>query len=157
MSEESGQSIRKAYHPDLVILVVEDHMIFCKDIKHAVPQHHVVFARTVEDAKAKYEECIPDITFMDLDLPDGTGFELLDYIRAHEPEAYVVVLTGSKLREDVMTAQRKGAHGYIIKPFTKSKIEQTIEKYLGARENQMQFLITEAEKNRQNNPKDEGT
>ncbi len=148
MNENNSNSIRKAYHPDLVILVVEDQMMFIKDIKHALPQHKVVFARTVEEAKLRYDECLPDISFLDIDLPDGNGFELLDYIRAREPEAYVIILTGSKMREDVALSQQKGAHGYIIKPFTKSKIDQTVEKYLGVREKGIQSLLVETKKHR---------
>jgi len=150
MIEINNQNIRKAYHPDLVILVVEDQMMFIKDIKHALPQHKIVFARTVEEAKSRYDDCLPDLTFIDIDLPDGNGFELLDHIHACEPEAYTVMLTGSKICEDVARSQLKGAQGYIIKPFTKSKIEQTVEKYLDVREKGIQFLLGETEKRRQN-------
>ena len=148
MTDLESNSIRKAYHPAIVILVVEDHMMFWRDIKHAAPQHQVIFARTMEEARARYEEHMPDMTFLDIDLPDGNGLELIDYIRGREPEAFIVVLTGSKLHEDVAAAQRKGAHGYIIKPFTQSRIEQTIEKYLGIREKRIQSLLVETEKHR---------
>jgi len=148
MIEGNNKSIRKAYNPDLMILVVEDQMIFIKDVKHALPQHKIVFARTVEEAKSSYEKWLPDITFIDIDLPDGNGFELLDYIRSREPEAYVIMLTGSKMWEDVAISQQKGVHGYIIKPFTRSKIEQTVEKYLGVREKGIQLQLAETEKRR---------
>ena len=55
----SEKSIRIAYHPDLVILIVEDHMLFSKEIKHALPEHKMVFARSVEDAKLRYTETLP--------------------------------------------------------------------------------------------------
>jgi CheY-like chemotaxis protein len=148
MSTQGLQSIRKAYRPTLVVLVIEDHLMFSKEIKHALPEHTVVFARSVEDAKARYDECLPNITFLDIDLPDGNGFELLDYIRAREPEAHVVILTGSKFEEDVLISRQKGAHGYIIKPFTKSKIEQSVEEYLQNREAAIQLLLSETEKRR---------
>jgi len=155
MSEQGFKSILKAYHPDLVVLVVEDQMMFIKDVKHALPQHRVMFARTVEEAKSCYDEGLPDITFIDIDLPDGNGFELLDYIRARDLEAYVIMLTGSKMQEDVITSQQKGANGYILKPFTKSKIEQTVEKYLGVREKGIQSLLVLTEKHRQAAMQDE--
>jgi DNA-binding NtrC family response regulator len=147
MSEHD--SIRKAYYPDLVILVVEDHTLFSREMKHALPQHKVVFARTVEDAKARYDECLPDMTFLDIDLPDGNGFELLDYLRAREPDAYVVILTGSKLPEDIVTSRQKGAQGYIIKPFTRSKIEPYIEQYWQTREKDIKAQIAQTEHHRE--------
>lgn len=148
MSGDFGKSIRKAYRPELVILIVEDHMLFTKDVKHALPEHTVVFARNVEDAKQCYAENLPDITFLDIDLPDGNGFDLLDHILSQEPDAYVVMLTGSKIEADVKTARTKGAKGYIIKPFTKSKIEKYIAEYMEFRERQIKTLLEETEKHR---------
>jgi len=141
-------SINKAYHPELVILVVEDFMLFAKEIKHALPQHTVVFARSVEEANSRYSECLPDIIFLDLDLPDGNGLDLLDDIRRSEPDAYAIVLTGSKLQEDVTRSTAKGAQGYIIKPFTKEKINQAIETYLDIRERNIKLSLNQVTQHR---------
>ncbi len=146
---EADRSIRKAYHPeDLVILIVEDHLRFRKDIKHALSRHKVVFASSVEEGKLRYDESMPDITFLDIDLPDGTGFELMDYIAVKEPQAYVIMLSGSKMEGDVLTAQAKGARGYIIKPAVRSKIEQHIADYLELREREKKSLLLEIEEHR---------
>src|ERR1700722_15759549 len=118
---EYGKSIRAAYRPELVILIVEEHMLFTKDVKHALPEHAVFFARSIEEAKKLHAKHLPDVVFLDIDLPDGNGFDLLDYFHAQAEEVYVVMLTGSKVESDVALAQTKGAKGYIIKPFTKSK------------------------------------
>lgn len=149
MQLQGDKSIRTAYHPDLVVLVVEDHLLFSKDIKHALPDHKAVLARSVEEARQRYDECLPNITFLDIDLPDGTGFEVLDYIHGKEPDAYVIMLTGSKAECDVMVSQKKGARGYIIKPFTKSKIEQHLSEYLEFREKRIKSLMQETEAHRQ--------
>jgi len=141
-------SINKAYHPELVVLVVEDFLIFAKEIKHALPRHTVVLARSMEEAKTRYDECLPDITFLDIDLPDGNGFDLMDYIRNQEPEAYVIILTGSKLQEDVTRSTAKGAQGYIIKPFTKEKINQAIETYLDIRERTIKLSLNQVTQHR---------
>lgn len=148
MSEQEGKSIRKAYHEDLVILVVEDYMIFSKEVRHALPQHRVILARTVEEARARYEEWLPNITFLDIDLPDGDGFAVLDFIRTVDPDTYVIMLSGSKLQDDITTAQRKKANGYIIKPFTRSRIEQCVEEYLKTRESSIKTLLKDTEKHR---------
>jgi len=147
MSEEE-KSIRKAYHEDLVILVVEDYLIFSKEVRHALPQHRVILARTVEEAKARFEEWLPNITFLDIDLPDGDGFAVLDYIRALDTDAYVIMLSGSKLQDDITMAQSKKANGYIIKPFTRSRIDQCVEEYLKTRESSIKTLLKDTEKHR---------
>lgn len=143
-----GESIRKAYHEELVILVVEDHMIFCREVRHALPQHKVAFARTVEEAKQCYNDRLPNITFLDIDLPDGDGFAVLDYIRAHDSDAYVIILSGSKLQDDVTLSRQKGAQGYIIKPFTRSKLEHYIDEYVKIREKNIKSTLEEIEKHR---------
>ena len=143
------KSIRKAYNPELVILVVEDYMLFAREIKHALPQHRVIFARTLEDARARYDDSLPDLTFLDIDLPDGSGFELLEHVRNRDQEAYVVILTGSKLKEDIASAEAKGARGYIIKPFTKGKIDGIIESYLDLRENTIKSALVQTAQHRQ--------
>lgn len=145
---EYGKSIRAAYRPELVILIVEDHMLFTKDVKHALPEHAVFFARSLEEAKLLYDKHLPDVVFLDIDLPDGNGFEMLDWLHDHEQESYVVMLTGSKVATDVALAQQKGAKGYIIKPFTKSKIEKYIGEYFEFREQQIKQLLAETENRR---------
>ncbi|MDE3060660.1 MAG: response regulator [Pseudomonadota bacterium] len=142
------ESIRKAYHENLVVLVVEDQALFCQEARHALPQHEVVFARTVEEAKEQYDRHLPNITFLDLDLPDGDGFSVLSYIRKQDPLAYVVVLSGSKLQDDVNAAQNKGAQGYIMKPFTRSRLEQCIQDYMKFREKNIKQSIAETEQRR---------
>jgi len=148
MSAQDVGSIRKAYHEDLVILIVEDHMIFCKEARHALPQHKVVLARSVEEAKEQYDDCLPNITFLDIDLPDGDGFAVLDYIRSQDPSAYVIILSGSKLQDDLNAAQNKGAQGYIIKPFTRSRLEYYINEYMKFREQNIKSAISEIENHR---------
>ncbi len=143
-----SKSIRRAYRPELVILIVEDHMLFTKDVKHALPEHAVVFARSIEEARMLYNEHLPDVTFLDIDLPDGSGLDLLDFIRVQDPDAYVVMLTGSKVESDVVISRQRGARGYIIKPFTRSKIEKYITEYLEFRESQIKSFLAETEKHR---------
>ena len=148
MKPHETKSIRKAYHEGLVILVVEDYMVFSKEVRHALPQHQVLMARTIEDAQACYEESLPNLTFLDIDLPDGDGFALLDFIRARDPTAYIIILSGSKLQEDINKARQKGAQGYIIKPFTHAILNQHLNDYLATREKNIKALIAETEKRR---------
>lgn len=148
MNDEHSKSIRIAYRPELVILIVEDHMLFAKDLKHTIPEHAVFFARDLDEAKKLYEKHLPNLVFLDIDLPDGNGFDFLDYIFTKDPEAYIVMLTGSKSEQDVALSRQKGACGYIIKPVTKSKIEKYISEYFEFRERQIKQLLVETEEHR---------
>jgi DNA-binding NarL/FixJ family response regulator len=57
----------------------------------------------------------PDVTLMDLRLPDLGGVEVIRAIRAESPEARFIVLTTYEGDEDIHQALQAGARGYIIK------------------------------------------
>lgn len=125
----------------LLILIVEDHAVFSRVVKHALPHHECIFARTLEDAVVMYQRHLPDITFLDIDLPDGSGFEFLQHIIALDKHAFVVMLTGSSRKEDVTEAMNYGASGYVLKPVRKDRLDYYIRRYLEQRERDMNALI----------------
>jgi CheY-like chemotaxis protein len=61
---------------------------------------------------------LPSLILLDLKMPRATGFEILEWIRAHEEfkQVPVVILSGSELREDMRQAYRVGANSYFVKP-----------------------------------------
>jgi CheY-like chemotaxis protein len=75
-----------------------------------------------------YARLAPDILFLDIQLPDVTGHELLEKIIALDPEAYVVMLSGNADRDNITQAMQRGAKGFIAKPFTREKLFQYIER-----------------------------
>lgn len=72
------------------------------------------------DAKAainKVEEFQPNIVFLDLELPDDNGHNLLKWIMRNKPETHVVLFSGHCDPENVELAITNGARGYVTKPF----------------------------------------
>jgi two-component system NarL family response regulator len=57
----------------------------------------------------------PDLVLMDLNLPDCDGIEAINRIRAQQPSAKVVVLSGHDGEDDVDRSMRAGAHAYMLK------------------------------------------
>ena len=57
----------------------------------------------------------PDVTLLDVRMPDKGGIEVLHEIRAADPRARVVMLTTSDVEEDVFRAIEDGALGYVMK------------------------------------------
>jgi CheY-like chemotaxis protein len=86
--------------------------------------------QTAGDANGAFSRYIshdPDIVFLDLNLPDGTGYAILDWILRNDPGANVVVCSG---RDDDSSKERafdSGAKGYITKPFKKQNLMNFIE------------------------------
>ena len=72
-----------------------------------------------------------DVVVMDVNMPRLDGLEALKRIKAQDPEAEVIVLTGHGSREDGLKAIRLGAFDYLVKP---CPFEELVEKILQARE-----------------------
>lgn len=68
-----------------------------------------------EQAVAIAEIEQPDIVLLDLLMPGMSGIEVLAKIRAVSPSSKVLLLTGSESEEDLVSAIRGGARGYILK------------------------------------------
>ena len=112
------------------ILVVEDH--------HVVRQGLVALLKTVEDMQVVGEACDgkqavelfrqhqPDITVMDLRLPQMTGVEAITAIRRDFPSAKVIVLTTYDGDEDIYRALQAGARGYLLKDMSGDDLTDAI-------------------------------
>ena len=78
-----------------------------------------------------YARIAPDLLFLDINLPDVTGHELLEKILTLDPDAYVIMLSGNCDKNNITQAMSKGAKGFIAKPFTKDKLFQYIDRCPG--------------------------
>lgn len=80
------------------------------------------------EALSMYIKLAPNVLFLDINLPDVTGHELLERILEIDPNAYVVMLSGNADANNITAAMAKGAKGFVGKPFTKDKLLQYIDK-----------------------------
>jgi DNA-binding NarL/FixJ family response regulator len=110
-SEAAGKKIR--------ILIVDDHPIMrvgIAAILNAQADMQVVAqAGTASEAVRMFAAEKPELTLMDLRLPDKSGVEAIRAIRGIAPKAKIVVLTTYEGDEDIHQALEAGAQGYLIK------------------------------------------
>jgi DNA-binding NtrC family response regulator len=71
-----------------------------------------------------------DLALVDLRLPDGDGLEVLRQLRARQPRAEVVVLTGHGAIDTAIEAMRLGAFDYLSKPCNLDALEVALQKAL---------------------------
>lgn len=104
---------------DIRVLVVDDHPIMRVGIAAIIDGHAgmqtIAQAGSGESAVELYEKYLPDITLMDLRLPQMTGVETIRMIRRSHTQARFVVLTTYEGDEDIHQALEAGAMGYVIK------------------------------------------
>jgi len=103
----------------ITVLCVDDHRIVREGLRMIInsePDMVVIDAAgTGREAVARYEEHTPDITLMDLQLPEMGGVDAIRAIRALDPGARIIVLTMYKGDEDIHRAMDAGARTYLLK------------------------------------------
>ena len=80
-------------------------------------------------AKASSGEPLPGLVLLDLKLPKIDGLEVMRRIRADERTRImpVVILTGSKLDEDILAGYRGGANAYVRKPVNFAEFAEAVK------------------------------
>ena len=78
------------------------------------------------EAIAKFRECRPDVTLMDLQMPEMNGFDAIIAIRNEFPGARIVVLTTYAGDVQAVRAIKAGAQGYLLKNLLHKELLQTI-------------------------------
>jgi len=101
------------------ILTVDDHALLRKGIAaliHAEPDIKLVAeASNGREAIAEFKQHRPDVTLMDLQMPEMSGIECMIAIRSDFPNARIIVLTTYPGDVEVHRALKAGARGYLLK------------------------------------------
>ena len=127
--------------PRPVLLLVEDNPVVLQIAKAVVEKHFdVVMAETVRQALVYYQRHLPDMVFLDIQLPDGNGVELLEQILDADNEAYVIMLSSDTQKAKIIETLEMGAKGYIPKPFAEQDLLDAINEYLYEKDERMEKL-----------------
>ncbi|NVM76694.1 DNA-binding NarL/FixJ family response regulator [Duganella sp. SG902] len=114
----------------ITVLMVDDHPIFLAGVASALetmPGVRLVGqAGSGAEAVAQHRRLRPDVTLMDLQLPDMHGSEAIAAIRNETPEARVIVLTTYEGNVQAAQAIRAGAVGYMLKSAVRHELQETI-------------------------------
>jgi DNA-binding NtrC family response regulator len=83
-------------------------------------------AGSVAEAIEIFQAEEPDVVLLDIDLPDGSGLDVLSKIKEQQPEAIVIMVTGNVSVPNTITALRGGAHDFIGKPVKLEELRVTL-------------------------------
>jgi len=112
------------------ILCVDDHQLLREGIAAVVegqPDMKLVGEATSgQEAIESFRRQRPDVTLMDLRMPDMNGIEAITAIRAEFPTARIIVLTTYAGDALAVEALRAGASGYLLKNLLRKELVETI-------------------------------
>lgn len=101
------------------ILLIDDHPMLRNGVRQLISMEPSLTvageAGNGRDGIALAESLDPDLILLDLNMPEMNGFETLDILRRKPLSGRVVVFSVSNYREDLITALRRGADGYLLK------------------------------------------
>lgn len=120
------------------ILIADDHELFREGLRVVLdlrPDFEVVAeAANVAETVAAHVRHQPDLTLLDLQMPDGTGIDALRIIRKAQPDARVLMLTTYDGDEDIHRAMAAGASGYLLKSIPSIQLEAAVRAVIEGRQ-----------------------
>jgi DNA-binding NarL/FixJ family response regulator len=112
------------------ILAVDDHPLIregiARLIQHELDMQIVAEAENGEEALRQFREHRPDITLMDLQMPQRSGLDATISIRSEFPSARIIVLTTYPGDAQALRALKAGAQAYLLKTTLNTELRQNI-------------------------------
>lgn len=115
------------------ILAIEDDWTVGMVLEHLLRTagHEVRLVRGIAEGRGALTDGTYDLVLLDLNLPDGNGFELLRAIRQDRGNTMpVVVLSGMRQEEIVVQGLRLGADDYVSKPFSPPELLARVDRWV---------------------------
>lgn len=116
------------------ILIVEDDRALGRGVALALGQEGRLLrtVHTLAQAREELDRCAPDLVILDLNLPDGSGLELLALLR-RRGRTPVLILTANDLESDQVAGLELGADDYVTKPFSLAVLRARVSNLLRRR------------------------
>jgi DNA-binding NarL/FixJ family response regulator len=134
-------------HTVIRILVVDDHPMLRDGIAALLEGQDdmelVAQASTGSGGIEQFRKHLPDITLMDLQMPEGNGIEAIDAIRKSVPAARIIVLTTYSGDMQVLRALEAGARAYLLKNTLHTELLDTIRAVHAGRKTMSPALASE--------------
>ena len=116
------------------VLVVDDAAFMRKMVSDALAKggHEVVGeAGNGTEAVTRFQELRPEVTTLDITMPEKDGLAALKEIIAIDPAARVVMCSALGQESKVLESIKRGARDFVVKPFQADRVNEAVGKALG--------------------------
>lgn len=100
------------------ILLLEDDITLGNGIKMVLKGEQVTLVNTLKDAREILKNNEFDLLILDINLPDGSGLDLMKEQKDLNSETPIILLTANDMEIDIVSGLELGADDYITKPFS---------------------------------------
>ena len=115
----------------ILLAVIEDNVQYRKMLELMLKEdtdiHLAHSLDRAENIGKAFEESLPDVVIMDIDLPGKNGIEATWEIKQKWPGIRILMLTVFEDADKIFNALRAGANGYLLKKDSPAKIREAIE------------------------------
>ncbi|EKD28217.1 MAG: hypothetical protein ACD_79C00385G0005 [uncultured bacterium] len=114
---------------DVKVLVVDDSITVREIMKRQLKDIGIEVikdAKNGEEGLVVFKQFIPDITFLDINMPIMNGVEVLSKIIAFKPDANVIMLSSLGTKEKINDSLERGAKNFLMKPVENDSLEKLI-------------------------------
>ena len=117
----------------LRMMIVDDSNIIRSKIAraHDAQRFHIVaVASNGAEAVRLFQEHEPDVVTMDLTMPEMDGIECVENLVKIKPDVLILVISALSDKATAIEALKKGANGFLCKPFTDRQLTEALEEWL---------------------------
>jgi DNA-binding NarL/FixJ family response regulator len=111
------------------LLIIDDHAVVRQGLIQAFNDKgfaSIESAGTLKEARAKIAAFNPEAIIVDLNLPDGSGLEIVQWVRKFSPDIAIIILSLNDTAQFVKIARCSGANAYLSKSQTMSEIISSV-------------------------------
>lgn len=115
------------------LMIVDDSNIIRRKIERCTDIDDIEVVATASngaEAVERFRQLRPDLVTMDLTMPEMDGIEAVEKIVALDPDVRILVVSALSDKATAIEALKKGANGFLCKPFTEDELNHAFRELL---------------------------
>lgn len=119
-----------------LVLIIDDDPLICRMLGDLVENigHGACHAQTLESGMDMAHQAQPDVVFLDVGMPDGSGLDIISDIKGLAAAPEVIIITGAGDMDGAELAIKNGAWDYLLKPLIPKELILPLRRVLQYRD-----------------------